>query len=202
MVGDERGPVVEAPPAEVRAALAPVATLEGGDRVHLDGATVVADLLVDGAVQRDLPAHRRLVRHRVLTTAHRQVVQGAALAGGEAVTVGEDASTLDDAGVDLVLVVALQHALAQCAAVELHRLGVEVLADDALELRPVIVLVQVRAMSAATEDRLPGDALAATPEDARVVREEERHVERVATMVVLGVDERDPFAIDHSRTPS
>jgi hypothetical protein len=38
--------------------------------------------------------------------------------------------------VDIALVVALEHALADGAAVELHRLGVEVLPDDALELRP------------------------------------------------------------------
>lgn len=79
---------------------------------------------------------------------------------------------------------------------ELHRRLIEVLAHDALERSGIVVLVEVGTVGAAADHRTTGDPLAATAVDARVIREEEGHVERVAAVVILRVDQGDPFAID------
>jgi hypothetical protein len=82
---DEGHVVVQAPPTELGAAIAPVAPLVGRDRVDLQGAPVVGGQLLDRAVQRDLPAHRRLVGGVVLPVSVGEVVQRAPDTAGEPV---------------------------------------------------------------------------------------------------------------------
>jgi hypothetical protein len=98
--------------------------------------------------------------------------------------------------VDLTLVVGDEQALPRRLAVELHGGGVELLGRDPHELVGVVVLVEVRAVDAAAEHgvvALGVDAGTPRPVDARVVRQQERHVERVAQVVVVGVVDRDPL---------
>src|SRR5688572_8499658 len=83
IASDERDVIIEAPPPELRPALTPMATFVCGDGVDLHGLSIVGDEFLDRAMQRDLPAHHRLVGHVMFAATHRQVVQSTSLTSCE-----------------------------------------------------------------------------------------------------------------------
>ena len=184
--------VLGAPPVELLASVAPVATLPLA-QCGRDVAMLVD--MVDEA-QWELPADLRLPVEGPSAACECRLVEGAPRPGGVARPVEHDACVVGLTGDGVTLLIRLDRAAGRLRlVVELPFVGAE-FGDARLDTRPVGVTGEVGPIRAAALLFVGGgpgeDAGAPAPEDAVPVAGEEGQVEQPGAMLVGGL-ERQPF---------